>query len=366
MRKYLAKVTKAARPWAVVAPLLPLCAVLLPSSASVTLLVMALPVMLVGPARDRVSPSLGGARLAATLATALLAIFVLAGCASSSPQDDAATSSPTSTEQEAVSNAEEPVGEAAEGGAQPKRDATPKPEPGPDPLDDFELTQTTTTLEYSTKEVDPLTLIDTSGDGVTVTVADGQSIDLTKLGTQSVVYHLSSKQSSKDVELTFEVRDTRKPSIRLRAKEVTIEQGGSFDPLDNVKKVADKVDGRLSYVEKEPAPRADGTTYEQGWYTITGSYDVDSAGTYFLTVTACDASGNRTTKEFSLQVSAPAVEEPAEPVAQSYVLNTNTYKFHHPGCRDVGKIKDHNRQDVEMPREEVIAMGYSPCGHCHP
>lgn len=49
-----------------------------------------------------------------------------------------------------------------------------------------------------------------------------------------------------------------------------------------------------------------------------------------------------------------------------YVLNTNTMKFHRPTCRDVGRIKPENRENYKGTRASLIAMGYSPCGHCHP
>lgn len=63
--------------------------------------------------------------------------------------------------------------------------------------------------------------------------------------------------------------------------------------------------------------------------------------------------------------SVPADPEP-EPAAMVYVLNTSTRKFHLPGCSSVSTIKDSNRRDYEGTREEVIAMGYEPCGRCHP
>lgn len=51
---------------------------------------------------------------------------------------------------------------------------------------------------------------------------------------------------------------------------------------------------------------------------------------------------------------------------RDYVLNTNTMKFHYPDCRDVGRIKPENRWDYHGTRESIIAMGYTPCGHCDP
>lgn len=51
---------------------------------------------------------------------------------------------------------------------------------------------------------------------------------------------------------------------------------------------------------------------------------------------------------------------------QSYVLNTNTMKFHRPDCRAVSRMKPENRQDYTGTRESLISQGYSPCGICHP
>lgn len=50
----------------------------------------------------------------------------------------------------------------------------------------------------------------------------------------------------------------------------------------------------------------------------------------------------------------------------SYILNTNTYKFHYPDCRAVKKMKDENKESFTGSRDEVIAMGYSPCAICSP
>ena len=49
-----------------------------------------------------------------------------------------------------------------------------------------------------------------------------------------------------------------------------------------------------------------------------------------------------------------------------YVLNTNTYKFHLPGCREINKMSSENKRDYFDTRENIIAMGYSPCGKCNP
>ena len=53
-------------------------------------------------------------------------------------------------------------------------------------------------------------------------------------------------------------------------------------------------------------------------------------------------------------------------VAMDYVLNTNTMKFHYPWCTAVDNISEHNRQDVNATRSEIIGEGYESCGICHP
>ncbi|MBR4727205.1 MAG: hypothetical protein IK080_04885 [Clostridia bacterium] len=50
----------------------------------------------------------------------------------------------------------------------------------------------------------------------------------------------------------------------------------------------------------------------------------------------------------------------------AYVLNTNTMKFHKPNCKSVQRIAPKNYAETDLSRDEIIAMGYSPCGNCHP
>lgn len=59
------------------------------------------------------------------------------------------------------------------------------------------------------------------------------------------------------------------------------------------------------------------------------------------------------------------VETPV-PEEKTYILNTNTQKFHKPSCSSVKDIKDSNKAEFVGTRDEVIAMGYKSCGRCHP
>lgn len=63
----------------------------------------------------------------------------------------------------------------------------------------------------------------------------------------------------------------------------------------------------------------------------------------------------------------PTLEpDPTPAPVYTYVVNTNTGKFHNPGCSSVSKIKDKNKTVFTGTREDLIAQGYSPCGSCKP
>lgn len=51
---------------------------------------------------------------------------------------------------------------------------------------------------------------------------------------------------------------------------------------------------------------------------------------------------------------------------QTYVLNTNTKKFHYPSCSSAGQIKDKNKAVETTDRQSLIDRGYTPCKRCNP
>lgn len=76
-----------------------------------------------------------------------------------------------------------------------------------------------------------------------------------------------------------------------------------------------------------------------------------------------------TSKEDTLKedASKDTTEESAEQAdIQEYVLNTNTKKFHYPGCRNVKNIKPENSQTLNTSRDELIRQGYNACKECMP
>lgn len=50
----------------------------------------------------------------------------------------------------------------------------------------------------------------------------------------------------------------------------------------------------------------------------------------------------------------------------TYILNTNSKKFHKPTCGSVDDMLEANKEEYSGTREQLIAEGYSPCGSCDP
>ena len=57
---------------------------------------------------------------------------------------------------------------------------------------------------------------------------------------------------------------------------------------------------------------------------------------------------------------------PVQNVESTYILNTNTKKFHYPSCSSVKQMSDKNKQTYTGSRDELISQGYDPCKKCNP
>ena len=83
-------------------------------------------------------------------------------------------------------------------------------------------------------------------------------------------------------------------------------------------------------------------------------------------------SGNKTKADQSASVEQAGSPAPAmtantnTAVTGKYVVNTNTKKFHLPGCSSVNSMKDKNKMNFEGDRNDLISQGYQPCKRCNP
>lgn len=74
-----------------------------------------------------------------------------------------------------------------------------------------------------------------------------------------------------------------------------------------------------------------------------------------------------TTDDPSITRESPQEEPPAEESKTvTYILNTNSKKFHYPSCSSVGSMSNKNKKEFYGTRDEAIDKGYVPCKKCHP
>ena len=87
----------------------------------------------------------------------------------------------------------------------------------------------------------------------------------------------------------------------------------------------------------------------------------------------CSSDGNTVSFRTEKNKDADTLSEVGENsisrnISQSgtYVLNTNTHKFHYPECSSVNQMSERNKQYFTGTRDEIIEMGYDPCSNCKP
>lgn len=99
----------------------------------------------------------------------------------------------------------------------------------------------------------------------------------------------------------------------------------------------------------------------------TGDNWAESSGTYQSTAAsvAVETPAPQPETDTTVQTS-PELSAPQEFQGITYVLNTNTKKFHYPTCSSVDDMKEKNKQIYTGSRDEVINMGYVPCKRCNP
>ena len=167
----------------------------------------------------------------------------------------------------------------------------------------------TATVEYGSPNYDIRSVVD-SVDGEIVSIK--KDIDTTKVGPQEIVVEVEKNQIVKEVPIIVEVKDTIAPEIQLKEETISLTEGDSFDALSNLESVYDKVDGEITYQQKENLNSDDDTNY----YTIDSNVDSNVPGTYEVKVTAVDKYGNESFVTYSVEVAAkpekvvPAVELP--------------------------------------------------------
>lgn len=112
----------------------------------------------------------------------------------------------------------------------------------------------------------------------------------------------------------------------------------------------------------------DGTTYlpvralaESLGLDVT--WDGKTSTVVLATKTASNTTTSAPTKSTS---SSNSTTDATKSTEKTYILNTNTKKFHTQGCSSVSQIKSSNKGSFTGSRADLIAKGYTPCKKCNP
>ena len=88
--------------------------------------------------------------------------------------------------------------------------------------------------------------------------------------------------------------------------------------------------------------------------------------TFNINYATGDSSASGTNKTAETEQATQAVTQAAsqQTSTESYILNTNTKKFHRPSCSSVKQMKESNKKSSSESRDALIAAGYDPCKKC--
>ena len=216
-----------------------------------------------------------------------------------------------------------------------------------------------------------------------ITVDDSQ-VRFGVPGEYEVVYHVADKDGNeRGASLAVIIKDKTAPVLNVPVTEFAVTVGDEKpDYLAGVT-AKDRVDGDLT--EKV---QVDDLSVNYG-----------AAGTYPLVFLVADAADNLIKVEVTVKVSEPAptptpeptptptptpevtpteaptpevtptvqaAPEPTQAPKETYILNTNTKKFHYPWCSSVKKMSAKNKREFTGTRDEVTDMDYTPCQRCNP
>ena len=167
-------------------------------------------------------------------------------------------------------------------------------------------------------------------------------------------YHYESIVANEDcTEFTITVNSAMQSVEELDAENLMYEMRQKYaayseDKADGVKINYQNMKGELMWFSEVGAPLLLLSEQAQGYAVQSGTTEKSSEQTR------------------SVPTPTPTPEPTRSEPSYSYVLNTNTKKFHYPDCKSVRQMKEKNKWYYDGTRSEIIAMGYDPCGNCHP
>lgn len=187
------------------------------------------------------------------------------------------------------------------------------------------------------------------------------------LALQSDVYLASHHGSAYSSSLAF-LEEVAPEAVVISAGRSNSYGHPTKEVLDNIRTVGAKL--YRTDLQGEIVAVSDGTAIS---FQVAATDDFRSGEEIADGAEASETDGADTADENDADASqtdaaadSPDTDDSPESVSQTYILNTNTKKFHLPDCGSVSRIKDENKAAFTGTREELLAEGYSACKNCNP
>lgn len=168
-------------------------------------------------------------------------------------------------------------------------------------------------VEYGEK-LDNTLLFNKEKSDENLTVKEVKDFDNKKLGEQEITVIFALEDKTQEEKVKVNVKDTKAPEIKLKKDKLEITEGDKFDPASNIESIKDPVDGDIK--------KSDDKKITKNGYIITSEVDAKKVKNgYKVKITAYDVNGNKTEKEYTVNVKAKPKENaqttPSKPASSS-------------------------------------------------
>ncbi len=172
-------------------------------------------------------------------------------------------------------------------------------------------------VEYGSPNYDLNKLIN-NVDGKIISVK--KDIETNEVGKQELILVVSKGNISKEIPVSVEIKDSVAPKIVVKEETVVVDQGDSFDLVDNISEVYDDIDGDISFMELSNV-----TEDLVDYYTVYSDYNYNIPGTYEVIVDAVDKNGNLSSLSYNIVVNERSLGYRAVDIAYSLLGKAYVY-----------------------------------------
>lgn len=158
-------------------------------------------------------------------------------------------------------------------------------------------------------------------------------VDTMTLGEQEIKYVLENEGKTKEVKHKVIVEDTTPAQIVIKEDTIYLELNTVFSFESNIESISDPIDKDLKFSAEK--------TEEKGMYYIEHDVNVQTEGTYTVTIYAIDKNGNTSNASYQVVVTKQAVndippQEEGSEITPTYVNGILLVNKNHPLPRSYG------------------------------